>query len=84
MFIQLLADITYFLISAEIIVDLILVYHLIELFIMVQTYQSPVRVYKHPFELVMAAYHKVYFALMFLFFHIAFSNMSSNSNICWL
>ncbi|KAI3420019.1 hypothetical protein GPALN_003356 [Globodera pallida] len=25
---------------------------------MVQTYQSPVRVYKHPFELVMAAYHK--------------------------
>ncbi|KJH42177.1 CRAL/TRIO domain protein [Dictyocaulus viviparus] len=25
---------------------------------MVQTYQSPVRVYKHPFELVMAAYEK--------------------------
>lgn len=25
---------------------------------MVQTYQSPVRVYKHPFEIVMAAYQK--------------------------
>ncbi|KAL6722822.1 hypothetical protein Aduo_017907 [Ancylostoma duodenale] len=29
-----------------------------KLHIMVQTYQSPVRVYKHPFELVMAAYEK--------------------------